>query len=363
MDYSYYGQYIGIFRYSGTAFTLMLNVDSDRRGVGVGYINNERNESYIYECSEIKEVNSVITGKAKRSRLLEEQHGINNTITEQDATTYEFKIDRSTLKHSLTTSYQTTENIEFIYCLSEDTAHERIQLSSWQEYKNLVSDIYKQDRFAVFRGVSRKSFKLRTSLHRLGRVNLERYRQEDLPIFGDLAETIGNIVVGNENGAMWAYAQHHGFPTPLLDWSESAYVAAYFALSERLNSANEEEPVSIYILSGAFVKEHSPPYLNLSEAAPRIKIFKPRSKGNQRLVFQQGLFLISNVIDIESYLLKVSAHEAQGVSPLRIVDIPASEAHQAIDELAFMGTHAMSLFPGLDGAAKFATNKQFFSTS
>ena len=213
----------------------------------------------------------------------------------------------------------------------------------------------------MFRGVSKSSFKLRTSFHRLGRANLERYRLEDLPVFGDLAETIGGIDVGNENGAMWAYAQHHGYPTPLLDWSESAYVAAYFALSDRLNSVEDDEPVSIYIHSGSFVLENSPPFLNLSDAAPRIKIFKPKSKGNQRLIFQRGLFLISNVIDIESYVMKISGNRQQGTPPLTIVDIPASEARRAIADLAFMGTHAMSLFPGLDGATRFAKDKQFFT--
>lgn len=361
MDNRYHGQYIGIFRYSGLPFTLMLNADTDRPGIGIGYINTSKNESFIYECFDIFEVNKVITGKAKRSIELEVQHGIEHKTGVQDNSTYEFRLDRSTARHSLTTSGDHSESIEFIDCLSESTEHEATPLASWQDYKDFVSDMYRRDRAAVFRGVSRKSFKLRTSFHRLGRTNLERYRHEDLPVFGDLAETIGGINVGNENGALWAYAQHHGFPTPLLDWSESAYVAAYFALSDRLSSINDEEPARIYILSGSYVSAHSPQFLNLSEAAPRIKIFKPKSKGNQRLIFQRGLFLISNVIDIESYLMRVAASESQYVSPLTIVDIPASEAMVAIADLAFMGTHAMSLFPGLDGATKFAMNKQFFT--
>ncbi len=42
-----------------------------------------------------------------------------------------------------------------------------------------------------------------------------------------------------------AYLRHHGFPSPLLDWSRSPYIAAYFAFSNA--DEGQKEPVSIYI--------------------------------------------------------------------------------------------------------------------
>jgi hypothetical protein len=51
-----------------------------------------------------------------------------------------------------------------------------------------------------------------------------------------------------------AYLRHHRFPSPLLDWTRSPYIAAYFAFSEAVNS----EAVSIYMLSEG-VSDLAPP--------------------------------------------------------------------------------------------------------
>jgi len=48
-----------------------------------------------------------------------------------------------------------------------------------------------------------------------------------------LAETQGIFLNRVPFYSYWIYLRHHGFPSPLLDWTHSPYIAAYFALAEK----------------------------------------------------------------------------------------------------------------------------------
>ena len=50
----------------------------------------------------------------------------------------------------------------------------------------------------------------------------------------------------------WVYLRHHGFPSPLLDWSKSPYIAAYFAFED--NKKTERVAIYAYIETTTGVK-------------------------------------------------------------------------------------------------------------
>lgn len=109
---------------------------------------------------------------------------------------------------------------------------QQIRIESWSELQDeLFADSWNPDigRFRsryAFRGLSDASYRLETTLIRLGGdyASLERH------LLRNFKKYARREVVEQDSVWHWlAVAQHYGLPTRLLDWTYSPYVALHFA--------------------------------------------------------------------------------------------------------------------------------------
>lgn len=232
---------------------------------------------------------------------------------------------------------------------------------TWDEYKSYVSTLIGHKK--AFRGQS-EPWALRSSFHRTGRANTNRYISEDIPLLyrqlSSKTKHIFNLDVPNQNGAFHNLLQHHGYPTPLLDWTYSPYVAAFFAFRgfTKNDSRQKDKKTRIYIFNQLEWKNDWRQLDSVDTAFPHLSIKEFIGIDNERMIPQQAISTITNIEDIERY---IAAKEQQSKKQyLEAIDIHWSERSKVFEELAYMGITAGSLFPGLDGLCEELKEKNFF---
>jgi hypothetical protein len=151
---------------------------------------------------------------------------------------------------------------------------------TWDEFKSAINGfraqygrherdlgggkIYKRKNRLLFRGQSDAAWSLQTTLERTATAPFTVLRYMEHSVRGvheiesfsgqkwntktypeleeEIAKTQDAFRLCLPEYAYLVYLRHHGFPSPLLDWSESPFVAAFFAFAE----ARVSEEVAIY---------------------------------------------------------------------------------------------------------------------
>lgn len=151
------------------------------------------------------------------------------------------------------------------------------------------------------------------------------------------------------NDEYWALGRHYGLLTPLLDWTLSPYVAAFFAFAERLNYM--EHGSQVYKLKGneGSVRVWAISMLDQIEIPGEFEVVRasPRAAARQRA--QCGLFTrlrSKEHLELEPYFKSRNL-----TGSLVAYDIPFDAANHAMRDLQLMNITPVTLFPDLYGAA------------
>lgn len=236
------------------------------------------------------------------------------------------------------------------------------QLSSWKYFSDFVNQQLLDYTTYVYRGHGSSAWKLEPTLDRIISHPTSQKREAHLDRFK--LETRGrrgsNPANMKDENDWWALGQHHGLTTPLLDWTESPFVALFFAISKavELNSKN----ITVYALAQIAIDVRNTAIKNnddislVNKQKPTVKIVRPLSDENSRLVSQRGLFTRGpNNVDLESWIRTHQVPGRERSIELMKVNIPVTvkDVKDSLRYLNRMNINHSTLFPDLAGASDY----------
>lgn len=231
---------------------------------------------------------------------------------------------------------------------------------TWSKFRDWVFEAPERLHDFVYRGHSDSSHVLLTSFHRVGRRNIARYAAEDVARLHRYVEaTLGcrfDLEQGFDYGALLNLAQHHSFPTPLLDWTESPFVAAHFAFATLPKHSPGKWPPHVRLFAFDNARWSGPPVDSILHIRPCFQPLQLGARHNPRALPQQSINIFSNVVDIEGFIEMAEATKGRC---LYRIDIPSSERSVALTDLTAMGITQASLFPSLEGVCLSLAERHF----
>ncbi len=142
------------------------------------------------------------------------------------------------------------------------------------------------------------------------------------------------------------YIRHHGFPSPLLDWSKSPYIAAYFAFRD---SETIDDMASIYVLwekpLGGKFESHGDNTANIISVPPEIRTHKRHFLQQCQYTYCGGPALKSwHFKSHDAVLKRDNFYKENDQNSLWKINIPSSQKYIFLKRLDGLNITGHSLF-------------------
>jgi len=255
--------------------------------------------------------------------------------------------------------------------------------TSWSCFQDWVGDL---SGHWGYRGQRESRWTLQTTLDRMARVHYSgkncegHYALDRRDVERDLLvqfrqqahQYIRHLPSDSDLASWFALMQHYGVPTRLLDWTESPYVAMYFAVEEEAQDDPKRSAVwaidlewlekrmqeTLKLKSGGITASNRNSQNNLLDQSeiPLVARIDP-AIANERMFAQQGFFLwklLETTPFFDQILMSMMIHPELVERPvLRKLEVAAELRMEFLEVLRSMNIHRASLFPGLDGFCQF----------
>lgn len=252
------------------------------------------------------------------------------------------------------------------------------RVGSWEEYVEKVAEIHRLVRAkrgdagdisrTLFRGQSNSSWALKTTLDRAIRSPMpvkDYFRvlakiKPQMETFTGLSWEFDRSAAQDWSSELardvppgydfMVYLRHHGFPSPLLDWTASPNIAAFFAFRD---VSPEVETVSVY----AFCEWVTGARISSSDH-PSVIGCGPNVRGHPRHFLQKAQYTICTWFQETERRFAhhdeavVGANEGKEQDWMWKIDIPASERGKVLRHLADFNLNPFSLFGSTESLAE-----------